>query len=191
MVTQPVALDPVDHRFTVEEYEQLGEAGILDENSRVELVDGRILDMTPIGTRHGSCVMRLTRLFSAVLANEALLSVQNPAVVGSHSEPQPDFAVLKARPDFYGKAHPRPPDVLLLVEVADTSLRLDRMVKLPIYAAGGVAEYWIVDLNGEVIEVHREPTGNTYAARRVATRGESINPLAFPDLAVAVSDVLG
>jgi len=191
MVTQPVLVEPADHRFTVEEYQQLGEAGILDEKSRVELVDGRILDMTPIGARHGSCVMRLTKLFSAALADEAILSVQNPAVVGSHSEPQPDIAVLMARADFYRDAHPRPSDVLLLVEVADASLRFDRMVKLPIYAAGGIAEFWIVNLEGEVIEVHREPTGDSYAARRVATRGESITPLAFPDLVVAVSDVLG
>jgi Uma2 family endonuclease len=169
----------------------MAEVGILKEAPRVELVDGRIIDMSPIGPRHAACAIRLAKLFITSLGDRTTVSIQAPMLAGDDSEPEPDVVLLEPRSDFYAEARPTTANALLLIEVADSSLRFDRMVKLPIYAAGGIAEFWIVNLEGEVIEVHREPTGDTYAARRVATRGESITPLAFPDLVVAVSDVLG
>ena len=151
------------HRFTVADYHRMAEAGILNEDSRVELIQGQIVDMAAIGAPHLGMVNRLNRLLSAVLAGSAVISVQNPVRLDDASEPEPDVAVLKPRVDDYGTATPRAADVLLLIEVADTSLSHDRDVKAPLYAEGGIAEYWIVDLAGPAVEVHRQPRNGRYA----------------------------
>jgi Uma2 family endonuclease len=178
-------------RLTVADYHRMVECGILAEDERVELLDGQVVPMTPIGSPHAGCVNRLTRMLTHALGDRATIAVQNPAVLNDWSEPQPDVAVLKPRLDGYAAAHPEPADVLLLIEVADSSLARDREVKLPLYAAAGVAEVWLVNLQANHIHLHRDPGPTGYRSGRIARRGETVSPLLFPDVAFPVDDVLG
>ena len=179
------------HRFTVEEYHKMAQAGILGEDDRVELIEGEIVEMPPIGSRHAACVDRLNQLFSAQVGDQAIVRVQSPIRLSELSEPQPDLALLKPRPDFYAAAHPRPEDVLLMIEVAEASVDYDREVKVPLYARAGVPEVWLVDLQGEFIEVHRRPSARGYGEVRQARRGERLAPQALPKLELPVDDLLG
>lgn len=177
--------------FTVEEYYKMAEAGILTEANRVELIDGEIVGMTPIGSRHAACVDRLTRLFVSRLGPRSIVRVQNPVRLGEYSEPQPDVTLLKPRPDFYAEAHPTPQNVLLLVEVADTSTEYDRGVKLPLYARAGILEVWLVLLSDERVEIYRQPSPQGYGEVRRVGRGASLASVELPELVVAVDEVLG
>jgi len=177
--------------FTVEEYHRMAQAGILTEDDRVELIEGEIITMTPIGSRHAACVDRLTRLLSAHAGREAIVRVQNPIRLGERSEPQPDLALLRFRSDFYASRHPGPEDVLLVVEVAETSADVDREVKLPLYARSGIAEAWLVDLAGGQIEVERRPTPRGYGEVERFGRGSRVRSRALPDLDVAADEILG
>ncbi len=169
----------------------MGEAGILREDDCVELIDGEIVQMTPIGASHAGCVNRLTRIFVAAAGERAVVTVQNPISVPPDSEPQPDLALLRPRPDLYASAHPEPTDVWLVVEVADTSLVFDRAVKIPLYARAGIPEIWLVDLAGQCVEVHRRPAGGSYGHMQRLQRGQRLACEAFPDVAASVDDVLG
>jgi hypothetical protein len=169
----------------------MAEAGILTENDRVELIDGEIVEMVPIGHNHAGGVNRFNRLFSLCFADAAIVSVQNPVRLGEYSEPEPDLALLRPRADFYASAHPTPADVLLLVEIADTSLDFDRGVKAPLYARAGIPEVWLVDLGGETVAVYREPSPEGYRATRVLRAGERVATLAFPERELAVAALLG
>src|SRR2546426_2118990 len=133
-------------RFTVDEYHRMAEAGIFSEDESVELLEGEIVEMTPISSRHAACVNKLTRLFTRELGERVVVSVQNPVALTETSEPQPDLALLRPRADFYAAGHPGPEDVLLMVEVADTSATSDRAVKVPLYARAGIEEVWLIDL---------------------------------------------
>jgi Uma2 family endonuclease len=175
--------------FTVEEYHRMGEAGILHEDDRVELVGGEILEMAAIGSRHLACVNGLNRLLVGVVGDEAIVSVQNPVRLDGRGEPQPDLAVLKGRD--YTDALPGPEDVLLVIEVSDTTLRYDRDFKLPLYARAGLPEVWIVDLKGEEIERHTSPSGDGYRHTGRARRGEELASEALPALTLRADDVLG
>ena len=177
-------------RFTVEEYYRMAQAGILSEDDRVELIEGAIVEMAAIGSRHAACVGRLTVL-SSTAQTGGIVWVQNPIRLGEHSVPQPDLALLRLRPDFYASAHPGPGDVFLLVEVSETSADSDREVKVPIYARAGIPEVWLVDLEGEVIEVYRQPSAEGYRDARQVRRGEALSPEAFPDLTLAADEILG
>jgi Uma2 family endonuclease len=177
-------------RFTREEYHRMAEAGILHEDDRVELIEGEIVQMTPIGRRHAACVAELTRLLVPAIGQRALLWPQNPITLPDDTEPQPDIVLLRPRPDRYLEDDAQPADVLLLVEVADTSQRYDRMVKLPLYARAGVPEVWIVDLPAEVIEIYRRPTPTSYAQVERAGRGAAVAPAAFPDIVLPVDAIL-
>ena len=178
-------------RFTVDEYRRMAEAGILDEDDRVELLDGQIVQMTPIGPPHRACVNRLNHLLAPLqTSNRATVSVQNAIVLDQHDAPEPDVAVLRYRADGYVTPGPGPADTLLIIEVADSSLEHDRRDKLPRYAAAGIRETWLVNLPGEVVEMHRHPQEGQYRDIRTARRGETISPAAFPDLALRVDDVL-
>jgi Uma2 family endonuclease len=179
------------HRFTVDEYHRMGQAGVFREDDRVELIRGHIVEMTPIGPEHAGCVDYLAHALDRGLASRAIVRVQNPVVLDRHVELQPDLALLRPRPGFYRNAHPGPADTLLIVEVADTSLQYDREEKLALYAEAGIPEVWLVDLPGKVIETYREPRGGGYRVARTARRGESVAPRAFPDLSLTVEDVLG
>jgi Uma2 family endonuclease len=176
--------------FTVESYQRLGELGVLGADERVELIAGQVVEMTPIGDRHASCVRRLNRLFSRHLLDVAIVDVQNPVVLGEHDAPQPDLVLLNPRADGYPK-HPRATDVLLVIEVADTTLAYDRDVKIPLYARAGIPEAWLVDLSAERIAVHREPHAGRYAHVGSAGPGDILIPVHLPDVTLAVSDILG
>jgi Uma2 family endonuclease len=184
-----MAVDIQKRLFTTDEYETMLVAGILSEDDRIELIEGEILQMSPIGGRHASGVRRVTALFSR-LSGRAILSVQSPLRLNDLSEPQPDLALLRPRADFY-LDHPRPDDVLLVVEVSDASLAFDRRVKAPLYAMNGIAELWIVDLEGRAIEVYRCPSPRGYLEIRRYDRGSSLGVLAFPELELSVEEILG
>jgi Uma2 family endonuclease len=177
--------------FTVEDYHRLAEVGILGEDDRVELLDGQVVEMTPIGPGHAGCVDALTALLSRVAGASAIVRVQNPVILSDRWEPQPDVTLVRPRAGEYRRAHPGPADILLVIEVADASPRRDREVKVPMYAGVGIPEGWLVDLEHEVVTVHREPGPEGYREVRVLRRGETLVPLAFPTAAISVDDVLG
>jgi Uma2 family endonuclease len=178
-------------RFTVSEYHAMGEAGIIGPDERVELIDGEIIPMSPINEPHASEVDRLTDYFVPLFRDRALIRVQGPTIVDDYSEPEPDLLVLRRAPDFYRSGHPRPADILLVIEVSDTSTSFDRRVKAPLYARTNVIEHWRVELRRSRIVVHRDPTPEGYRTIRIAGRGETIAPLAFPDRPIPVDDILG
>lgn len=179
------------HRLSVADYYRMGEAGIFAPNARVELIEGEIIDMAPIGTRHGSAVMRLNSLLSAAVGSRAVVSVQNPLRLSDLSEPEPDLMLLKPRDDFYADAHPTAADVLLLIEVADTSARYDREIKLPLYARHGVPEVWIVDLDARLLRLFREPAGEAYVhASTTASPGHTLIA-ALLDITIDLGRILG
>lgn len=186
-----MAVELERRHFTVEEYHRMAGAGILTEDDRVELIDGEILTMTPIGWRHAACVATLIHLFSPLSRDRAVLWPQNPIGLGPRSEPQPDVTLLRPRRDMYRHAGPRSEDVLLLVEVADTSIAYDRGVKLSLYAAAGIPEVWLVDLEGRAVEVHRAPTPPGVRETQRLLPGEPVSPAAFPDVVLAVAEILG
>jgi len=181
----------VRKRFTTQEYEQIAAAGVFAEDDRVELLEGEIVEMSPLGPQHSACVDRLNRLLQRRVGDEAIVRVQSPVRLGQHSEPQPDVALLQPRPDFYAHGHPEPEDVLLLIEVADSSLSYDRELKLPLYARAGVAEVWLVGLLPQTIEVFRAPSESGYGERREARRGESVAALNAPGVVLSVAEILG
>ena len=179
------------HKLTVDAYYRMTEVGILAWGERVELIDGEIIDMPAIGTGHASVVSRINRALVRACGDQAIVSVQNPVRLDEYNEPQPDFAVLRPRADFYAAQHPGPADVLLLVEVADTSLRYDRAVKLPIYALAGIPEYWIVNLRDRVIRSYRSPSGNRFTKEHAHAANETLQLAAAVGIAVQVGDLLG
>jgi len=183
-------LAPAKHRFSVQDYYRMAETGVLRPDARVELLDGEIVDMSPIGPFHGGVVNRLTRLFILLSKDRWQLSSQNPLRLNDDSEPEPDVMLLKPSPDDYTSSHPRPADVFLLVEVSDSSWAIDVEKKLPLYGRAGVMEAWIVDLNEAAIEIHREPHFNGYGSKTILRAGDQARPLAFPDAVVDVADLL-
>ena len=162
----------------------MAEADIFEPDDRVELIDGEVFELAPIGVRHAAVVARLNHVFRRV-GDRAIVSVQSPVQVGEMSEPQPDVAVLRFRADFYSDHHPTPAEILLVIEVADTSLRHDLDLKTPLYIAGGIAEVWVVDLVTDTLHVTR---GGQTVQRRA---GDSVAPAAFPDLVLEVTTILG
>jgi Uma2 family endonuclease len=179
------------HLFTVDEYHRMGEAGIFGEDDRVELIEGEIIEMVPIGSPHASRVKRLLQLFVRRLGTQAIVQVQDPLVLDRYSEPEPDLAVLKARRDFYAARHPEPADVYLVVEVADTSRDFDREVKAPLYARSGIRELWVVDVQALVVEVYRKPERGAYREVEPHRRGERVRIAAFPQISFRVADIVG
>jgi Uma2 family endonuclease len=177
--------------FTVEMYHRLGELGILDEDDRVELLDGQIVEMTPIGGRHAACVYRVSNLLTRQLGPDMGVSTQNPVVLAERWEPQPDLAILRRPPAAAGAWLPTAQDVVLVIEVADTSLERDRDVKVPRYAAAGIPEAWLVDLEGDVILVYLEPGPEGYREVRPVARGSTLRPLLLPEAAVTADEILG
>ena len=176
-------------RFTVHDYHRMGEAGILHEDDRVELIEGELVEMTAIGTRHFSCVNRLNRLLVVNVGDEAIVSVQNPVRLNEYTEPQPDLTVI--RPRDYRLSLPGPEDVLLLIEVSDTTLAYDRGVKLPLYARAGIREVWIVDLARETVGRHTDPSGKSYRRADRLRRGQTLESISLPVLTPSVDEVLG
>lgn len=178
-------------RFTTQEYHRMGEAGLLGEDDRVELIEGEIIEMAPIGSRHAACVLRLTKLFTDRLGDRALVSVQNPIRLGEHSEPQPDVTLLRPRGDFYQQALPGRDDIFLVIEVVDTTGDYDRAIKLPLYARHGIAEAWLVDLAQGHVEVYRDPSAAGFSLKQTLAPGSTLSPLALPDVQLDVAEVVG
>lgn len=177
------------YRITVDRYDKMIAAGIFTENDAVELIRGEIVPKMPIGSHHAACVKRLNEYLIRSLGGRAIVGVQDPIVLAD-SEPEPDVTVLKRRSDYYAEDKPTADDVLLVIEVADSSLEFDREDKLAIYAEAGIGEYWIVNLLEGAIEVYRDPAGLEYRSRRVVAPGESVSLLHLPDVAIAADDVL-
>lgn len=178
------------HQFTVDDWHLMIEAGLFRKGQRVELLDGEIYEMTPIGPPHQSVVDRLNHLFVGRFGGEAIVRVQGPVTADRRSEPQPDLMLLRRRSDFYRTAHPDPTGVFLVVEVADTSLAYDH-AKLRIYATTAVGEVWIADLQGDRIEVYRTPRDGVYTETSVAERGQRLRCAAFPAIELEVDEILG
>jgi Uma2 family endonuclease len=182
---------PAPHLFTVHDYHKMAEIGVLTEDSRVELIEGEILDMAPIGEGHFGHVNRFNRVFSRAFSDRSVVSIQNPVRLGLRSEPQPDVVLLRPRSDDYMTKFPLPEDVLLLVEVAESPLSYDRETKARLYARAGIQEYWIVNLIDSEIIVLRDPARARYRSIQVYRRGDAVSPLAFPNVSIDVADVLG
>lgn len=176
------------HRWTVAEYHRMAEVGLLHEDSRVELIDGEIIEMAPIGSSHGGNVNRFIRLFSKVVGDKAIIAAQNPVVLSGYAEPQPDLAILRWRGDDYEQSNPHPEDVLLLIEVADSTLKYDRDVKVPLYANHGIPEVWLLDLQRKQLEIYRDPAHGQYQQRDCRRTGQ-IAPILCPDAVIDLAEL--
>ena len=181
----------VRKRFTIAEYEQIAATGIFNEDERFELIQGEIVQMAALGPQHATCVDRLYQRLVLLVGDRAYVRGQNPVRLSQHSQPQPDIAVVQRRDDYYVRGHPEPEDVLLLIEVSESSLPYDRDVKLPLYAAAGIAEVWIVALLPQVVEVYRAPSENGYGEKRTLRRGDTLSPLHLPEVALGVEEIIG
>jgi Uma2 family endonuclease len=186
-----MAVDLKRYRFTRADYHRMAQTGILKPDVRVELIDGDIVEMNPIGRFHKASVDRLNELLLPNVRGSAIVRVQSSIVLGDYGEPEPDVTLLRYRADFYAESDETIADILLVIEVADTSEAYDRRTKAPLYARFGIPELWIVDVNRAWITRYLDPTATGYGTTRVYRRGESLSPLAFPNLIIAVNDVLG
>ena len=179
-------------RFTVDDYYRMTDAGILAEDDRVELIQGEIVQMAALGACHAGSVNKLDDfLRRGIPDGTAIISVQNPLRLGGYLEPQADLLVLRYREDYYSRRHPTPADVLLLIEVSDTSLAYDRGVKLPLYARAGIPEVWIANLVDDIIERYTEPGADDYRAVAQFGHADTIRSVTLPSIALAVDDGLG
>ena len=160
--------------LTVPEYHQMIEAGILGEGDRVELINGEIVHISPKGTQHASCLARIVELLFAALGGKVTIRIQDPIICGKFSEPEPDVVLARRVSDHYESAHPGPEDVLVVMEISDSSLAFDQTTKLTLYAEAGIPEYWIFNLPEKTLEVYQEPKGAHYAFRRIYTRAEEV-----------------
>ena len=183
-------LTRVHHRFTVDDYEQMIERGILTENDRVELIRGEIIEKMSIGDPHAARVKQLNRTYGSLVGDRILISIQDPIRLAD-SVPEPDVALLRLRADFYSAGKPQPADILLLIEVSDTSLEYDREVKRALYAEAGIVEYWILNLVDECLEVYRQPQPDgTYRDVQTLRRGQTVEIAALPGLTLAIDEML-
>lgn len=178
------------HRISVDAYHRMGDAGVFAPDARIELIDGEIFDMAPIGSRHASVVDQLTRIIVGAVGERAITRVRGPVRLGDLSEPEPDLALLLPRADYYRDALPGGADVLLIIEVADSTQHLDRRVKVPLYARHGVPEVWVIDLENGLVHFHRRPDNGTYAEIS-ATEHPEVTPIAaLPGITIDLSGVL-
>jgi len=176
-------------QINTDTYHAMVSAGIFSEDDKIELINGYLIKKMSIGSKHGSTVTRLARLLIKQLDDQAVVTIQNPITINEFSEPEPDVVVAKPQDDFYADGHPTPKDILLLIEVADTSLAFDRNAKIPLYAAADVPEAWLVDLIANEITVFRKPEGAVYRESEVFKSGQSIPLPGFAEASIAVSDL--
>jgi Uma2 family endonuclease len=186
-----MAIQMPRRQFTTDDYEQMITSGILKEDDRVELIHGEIVEMAPISLRHSVCVTRLEMLFHEQLGRTAIVWGQNPIRLPDNSQPQPDVVLPKWRDDLYAAKHPEPDDVLLLVEVSDSSLVYDRKVKLPIYAEAQIGQVWLVNLPKNVIEIYKNPKGGAYQEVERAGKGAEITLLFDREITFKVDQIVG
>lgn len=181
---------PIRHLTHLDEWRRMGDAGIFPPDCRVELINGEIIEMPPIGFNHSGHVNRLNHILTRLASEKAVASAQNPVQLGDLSEPEPDFMLLKPDPDFYCTRHPNADDVLLLIEVAESSLAFDQNQKLRLYAEHGIPEYWLLNLNDQCLEVYRKPHGDVYAEKTTLYAGDSVTLSQLPDISIQVADIL-
>jgi Uma2 family endonuclease len=195
-LVEPTVRQMTIRHFSLEEYHWLIEHGFFQEDERVELIEGVLQSMSPKGLRHAACLTRGLRIFNTALSEHACVRAQDPITLSaSNSEPEPDLVVAQRRENDYADHHPLPKDVILVIEIASSSLEYDRRVKVPVYAAAGIVEYWIVNLRDDLIEVYREPTspdeGAPYYHQHLRfSAQDTVNPAQFPDCAISVKDLL-
>jgi Uma2 family endonuclease len=178
-------------RFTVTEFQRMIETGILEEGSPYELLNGEIIHMAAIGTKHAAKVNKINAYLGKTLQQVHIIAVQNPIELGAFSQPEPDIAILRWQDDFYESGHPTAQDIYLLIEVSDTTLDYDRTAKLPIYAESGIAEYWIVNLPDNQIEVYRNPSGKVYQSIQTFTKDQTLTIELLPEITIVVDEILG
>ena len=171
---------PQRHAISAEEYLRMGDSGVFAPEARLELIEGEIVEMAPIGSPHAGMVNTLNWLLTRAAGELAVVAVQNPLIVGDRSVPQPDLALLRPRADHYSRSHPTSADVLLLIEVADTTLAFDLGTKVPLYARSGIAEAWVIDVQERAVRVFRDPSASGYRTSFTVSGGESVAVLALP-----------
>ena len=186
-----VVTAPVRHRFTVEDWDRLVELGFFTSGDRMELLDGEIIDVAPMGDRHATCVRRLTSLLVHAAADLAVVNAACPVRLSRYSDPEPDFALLRPKDDWYASGRPTPADTLLMIEVSDSSRSVDRDLKLRLYAEAGIAEYWVIDLVDRIVDVHTEPSGGTYSSVVTHRSGGTLRPTLLPSVNLELDDFLG
>ena len=187
MMTEELVLRP-RHRWTVAEYHRMAEVGLLHEDSRVELIDGEIIEMAPIGSEHAGHNNYLMSCLAHRLYGKAVVAGQNPVILGGYEEPQPDIALLRWRNDYYRTAHPHAEDVLLIIEISDSTLRYDHDVKIPLYAKNGIPEVWLLDIQNRQLEIYREPINGVYQQRDCRRAGQ-IAPILCPDAVIDLAEL--
>jgi Uma2 family endonuclease len=177
--------------FSADEYHRMAEAGILSEDDRVELIDGEVVRVSPIGHTHGSCVKRLNSILNRRIGLLAIVSVQDPIRLNDYSEPEPDICLLKLSDNFYASGTPTASDVLLVIEVSDSSVDFDRKVKVPLYAKAGIPEVWLAVVQQDRIEAYGQLVDGSYQTIRIVRRGESLSPERLPELVITAEEILG
>jgi Uma2 family endonuclease len=183
-------LTPHPKKFTRDIYHKMAESAIFQESDRLELIKGEIIEMSPVGLRHASCVKKLNYLLTKKLGDQIILGVQDPIKLNNDSEPQPDLVILKYRPDFYADEHPKPEDILLLIEVSDSSIDYDKNVKIPLYAENKISEVWLVNLNDNCVEIHQKPYQNYYQSIQKLSAINIISLSNFPEVEIKISELL-
>lgn len=187
-----MSVNPAEyHNLTVSEYERMGENGIFPPDARVELIEGEIIEMSPIGSRHAACVRLLSKTLNGQVGENAIISTQDPIRLSDFSEPQPDVAILKFRKDYYREGHPGPGDVLLVIEVADTTIQFDRHVKIPLYARAGISEALLFNLPDGRLEYFSRPEMGEYQVNQILSRGEQFESMGVPGLTLDIAMILG
>ena len=188
----PSVTRPRQYRFTVADYYRMATAGVFGPDERLELLNGEVFEMSPIGQTHAALVDRINEWLVSSLQGKAIVRVQNPLPISKFSEPVPDFSIVRRREDYYADGKPGPADVLWLIEVSDSTLVMDRDVKLPLYARAKIAEVWIIDVQGRTIEVYSEPRSNgTYALHRTLRGNERIAPVALSSMTTTFRKLTG
>jgi Uma2 family endonuclease len=178
-------------KFRTDEVYQMMEIGILPEESGWELIDGEIIHRMTIGSKHAAIVKKLNRIFTRVFEDEVIISIQDPIHIDEYNEPEPDIALLKPRDDFYAKQHPEPKDVLLVIEISDSTLNYDREVKKEIYAEAGIDEFWLINLKLNTVETYSNPSNGTYYQMRIFERGEIIQAKNIAGVSLEVNKIFG
>jgi Uma2 family endonuclease len=187
---EKVSLSVVPKRFRVADFRRMTEVGILPEESGWEIIDGFLIDKMTIGSRHASTVKRLNRKLTRLLEDNAVISVQDPIHIDEYNEPEPDIALLKPREDFYAESHPTPRDVLLVVEVSDSTVEYDRDIKKAIYAEAEIAEFWLVNLKENTIECYSQPKNGNYRLAKILETGEMLQSKTVENLRLKVEEIL-